>query len=152
MAVQTSGEQTIIIEMPGETGEQTAPDPANPQNENRPPENPASGSTGNAVALSTAIQAAKQVGTQALNAVVSNIGLATGNTYAQQKIQNTIQGVQTVAALAMSATNWVTFAVTAASMAISAGAEAFQQYKQREIENYSAAQVARRLGYSNARR
>lgn len=158
--IPTSGSVDIVIQMPSESGGNVgdtvgegAASPANPQQEGGVSSNPVTPTDKNKqVKLATAIQAAKSVGTQALNAAVSNIGLATGNYYAQARAQEAISGINTVIGLAMSAANPVTFGVAIAGMAISAGSEIYRQEKQREHDNYVAAQNARRLGFSEFRK
>ena len=101
------------------------------------------------VKISMAVNGAMNIASQGLNAAVSNIGLATGNYYAQQKAQKAISGVQSIASLAMSFTNPYT---AVAGLAISTGVEMYQQKKEREIQNYQAEQYAKRLGYTRDRR
>ena len=81
-----------------------------------------------------------------MNAAVSNIGLATGNMYAQQRAEAALSAVSTVTGLAVAAVNPVT------GMAISAGSQIYKEYKQREYDNYVAAQNARRAGFTENRR
>ncbi len=153
--IPKTGTLNFIIQMPETTGGEVGGNdgsPGAPRQESNQSGNPVSGDKNKQAKLATAIQVVKSVGSQAINAAVSNIGLATGNYYAQRKVERTMQGVGQLVSLAVSATNPVTFGITVASMAISAGAEAWQQNKQREIENYQAAQYAKRLGYSKERR
>lgn len=153
--IPTTGTLSFIIQMPetagGEAGGGTG-EPGSPRQESNQSGNPVGGDKNNQVKLATAVQAVKSVGMQAVNAVVSNIGLATGNYYAQRKVERAMQGAGQMVALAVSAANPVTFAVTLASMGVSSIAETWQQNKEREIENYQAAQYAKRLGYSRSRR
>jgi hypothetical protein len=157
MSVTTGVE--IIIQMPSESGGGNGntinggtPSPANVQQEGKPQENPVNGDKNSQAKLATAVQVAKNVGGQALNAAVSNIGLATGNYYKQQEVQQGLQAVNTVAGLVMAASNPITFGVALAGLAISAGSEMYQQRKQMQNENYVAAQNARRLGFTEARK
>lgn len=160
MSETPKGTFEVIIQMPGQTGGSkggtvsgNAPSPADPQQEGGLSGNPVQAEDENRQAkLATAIQAAKTIGTQALNAVVSNIGLATGNLYAQQRAQETISAVNATVGLAVAAANPVTFGVALAGMAISAGSQIYQTYKQREYDNYVAAQLARRAGFTENRR
>ena len=153
--IPKTGTLSFIIQMPetagGETGGGTG-EPGAPRQEHNTSGDPVSGDKYKNAKLSMAIQAVKSVGSQTVNTMVSNIGLATGNYYAQRKVERTMQGAGQLVSLAFAATNPVTLAVTIASMAISAGAETWQQNKEREIENYQAAQYAKRLGYSKNRR
>lgn len=158
--IPTTGNFDILIQMPSESGGSAGDtvgggtaDPSNPQQEGGLSSNPTQEEDKNKQAkLATAIQAAKSVGTQAVNAAVSNIGLATGNYYAQARAQEAISGINMAIGLAMSASNPVTFGVAIAGMAISAGSQIYQEYKQRQHDNYVAAQNARRLGFTEARK
>lgn len=154
--IPTTGTLSFIIQMPetagGETGGGDSGNPGAPRQESNQSGNPVSGDKNNQVKLATAIQVVKSVGSQAINTAVSTIGLSTGNYYAQRKAERTMQAAGQLVPLAVSASNPVTLAVTIASMAISANAETWKQNKEREIENYQAAQYAKRLGYSKERR
>lgn len=158
--IATTGRFDILIQMPEETGGSKgdtvaggAASPNNPQQEGKLSTNPVEPESKNAQAkLAIAAQASKSVGTQALNAAVSNIGLATGNYYAQERAQTAISAVNTMAGLAMAAANPVTLGVALAGMAISAGSQIYQREKQREYDNYVAEQNARRLGFTEARK
>ena len=149
--IPTQGTMNIVIQMPGETGGSNtaggnSPNPADPQQEGGLSANPVQAEDKNKqTKLATAIQAAKTIGTQALNAAVSNIGLATGNMYAQQRAEAALSAVSTVTGLAVAA-------VAVAGMAISAGSQIYKEYKQREYDNYVAAQNARRAGFTENRR
>ena len=156
--IPTQGTMNIVIQMPGETGGSNTAggnshNPADPQQEGGLSANPVQAEDKNKpTKLATAIQAAKTIGTQALNAAVSNIGLATGNMYAQQRAEAALSAVSTVTGLAVAAVNPVTFGVAVAGMAISAGSQIYKEYKQREYDNYVAAQNARRAGFTENRR
>jgi hypothetical protein len=152
--IPTTGSLEIVIQMPSETGANTneTPSPSSPQTIENVTGNPTEGDKNGQVKLSMALQTAKNIGMQGLNAAVSNIGLATGNYYAQQRAQKTIGGIQSIVGLAMSFTNPYTAIAAVAGMAISAGAEVYQQNREREIANYESAQVAKRLGYTRDRR
>ena len=156
--IPTQGTLDVVILMQSDTGGSgtaggTAPNPSDSQREGGLSKNPVQSEDKNKQAkLATAIQAAKTVGSQALNAVVSNIGLATGNTYAQQRAEIALSAVNTAVGLAMAAANPVTFGVALAGMAISTGSQIYRDYKQREHDNYVAAQLARRAGFTENRR
>lgn len=154
MSVPTQGETKIIIEMPGGGdgdggGGNT---PVNPQPIDNQSPDPNKTSTTKQTWVSLAANTAKNLGMQAINASVSNIGLSTGNYYKQQQTQRTIQSMQTMAGLAMSFANPFTALVSFAGMAISAGSEIYQQKKERDIANYQSEQYAKRLGYTKARK
>ncbi len=153
MAIPTQGEMVIVIQMPSDSDKNTtangqAPSATNPQHDEGVSKNPKDGDGKSSIALAAAANAALQVGKQALNTSVAQIGLATGNYYQQARVQQTMQSVSTISALAVSAANPITFAVTVAGMAISAGSEYYQQTREKEIANYEAAQYAKRIGYT----
>lgn len=154
MAIPTSGKMEIVIQMPSETGKSTndTPSPASPQSIENDNGNPTNPKDNDQFKLSMAVQAAKNLGMQALKTGIGNIGLATGNYYEQQKAERTVNATQSIIALAMSFNNPVTGMVALAGMAISAGSEYYQQTKEREIANYEAEQMAKRLGYTRDRR
>lgn len=152
--IPTTGSFNIIIQMPSETGSNTnkTPSPSSPQSIENEKGNPTEGDENAQAKLSTAINTAKTIGTQAVNTAIGNIGLATGNYYAQQQAQRVMSGAQTFVNLAMSLSNPLTLGVTLAGMAISASSEMYQQQRTREIANYEAEQYAKRLGYTRDRR
>ena len=155
MRVPTTGEFNILIEMPSETEQNNTPDPSQPKQENAPiSKNPASGGKDNSVKTAAIANVVISTGKQALNAAVSNIGLATGNSYKQQQVQKTLSVAGSAIAFAgMLATgNYLAAVAMAASSAISYASENYQIEKNREITNYVSAQNARKLGYTNARR
>ena len=157
MAVQTTGEMRIIIQMPENAGGDTQSvnngnSPVTPQDATIQTSNPVKGNNNSQAALATAIQATKTVGSQAINAAISNIGISSGNYYAQRQSQNAISLVSTIGAIAMSASNPITLAVSVASMAISVGSQYYQQQKQINADNYQTAQYAKRLGYTVGRK
>lgn len=156
--IPTTGETTIVIQMPETAGgdlgaaDSATPGPAAPQRENNTSGNPVTGDKNKQAKLATAIQVTKTLAVQAVNSAISTIGVSTGNYYQQRKAEKGMQAVSQIVGLAVSAANPVTFAVTVASMAMSAGAEYYQQKKEREIENYKAEQYAKRLGYTRDRK
>ena len=156
--IPTQGTLNIVILMPSDTGgngtaDGNAPNPADPQREGGLSANPVQSEDKNKqVKLATAIQAAKTIGTQALNAAVSNIGIAKGKIYLQQQSEATLSAVNTAVGLAAAAANPVTFGVAVAGLAISTGSQIYRDYKQREHDNYVAAQFARRAGFTENRR
>ena len=156
MSIPTTGEYNIIINMPSETGEGNAPapSPASPQQENAPTQNLAGGRGNNNFSAMAVTNAAILVGRQAVNTAISNIGLATGDSYKQAQIQRTISiGAQALAfGGALVRGNYIAAAVMVAGQAISFASESYQLTKQQEIANYSAEQYARKIGYTNARK
>lgn len=159
MSIPTSGEVKFVINFNGEGNGETGtsepiPSPASPKDESGVGGDPINGkaSGGMTAKLHLAMDASKTLGMQALNASVSNIGLATGNYYEQQKAQQTIQGATQMMGLVMSLQNPFTAAISIASLGISSYFEIKAQNKQREIENYQAEQYARRLGFTVGRK
>lgn len=154
--VPTTGELSIVIEMPehvgGELPSATA-SPGAPQDVSEPSFNPVIGGKNGQVKLALAVSAAKNIVMQGINAAVSNIGLATGNTYQQAKIERGLQAGQSIFNLAFTfAQNPIAGAFTVAGMGIQAAAETYRQNKEREIANYQAEQYAKRIGYTVDRR
>jgi hypothetical protein len=157
MSIPTTGEMRIVIQMPETSGgdvqnDNNGKNPGAPIDESVVSSNPVQGNGRSQVMLATAIQATKTIGLQAINASISNIGIATGNYDKQIKAQSIMSAASTITSLAVSAANPVTFGVTVASMAISMGVQAYQQQKQIERENYQASQYAKRLGLTVARK
>lgn len=155
MSVPTQGETRIIIEFSGEQGAnqgEILPSPASPAPVENTSKNPVEGDRNSQVKLSMALTTAKNIGVQGLNAAVSNIGLATGNYYAQQKAERVISGAQSMVGLAMAFTNPWTAIAAVAGLGIQAASEIYQQKKEREIANYQAEQYAKRLGYTKERK
>ena len=155
MAVQTSGENVFIIQMPESAGGELpkeAPSPGAPQDESNPSTNPVSGKKNGQVKLAVALSAAKTIGMQGVKAVVSNIGLATGDYAKQARVERAIEVGSSMVGLAASFTNPYTAAVAVAGIAISGIAETYKQNKELAISNYNSTQYAKRLGYTEGRR
>lgn len=157
--MSVSGEVNITIQMPatagGETGtaDGSAPSPASPKQETNTSADPVGGDSNGQVKLSAALQAAKGVGTQIINASVSSIGLATGNYYKQKKTERAMQVGGQLVGLAVSAfTNPLALVASISTIAISSAAEYYQQNRERDIENYKTEQYAKRLGYTRDRK
>ena len=89
--IPKTGTLNFIIQMPetagGETGGGDTGEPGAPRQEHNTSGDPVSGDKNKQAKLATAIQVVKSVGSQTVNAMVSNIGLATGNYYAQRKVE-----------------------------------------------------------------
>lgn len=154
--VPTTGELSIVIEMPEHVGGElpsATNSPAAPQDESKPSTNPVSGGKNGQVKLALAVSTAKNIAMQGINAAVSNIGLATGNTYQQAKIERGLQAGQSILSLGVAFySNPIMGAVALAGMGIQAAAETYKQNKEREIANYQAEQYAKRIGYTVDRR
>ena len=159
--MQTTGNFDIIIQMPASTeGQPNSGTPAQPTQTADPVQNdPARGDKkqdggGSATIAAVAANLAINAGKQALNSAVSNIGLATGNSYKQQQVQQMLSGITTVATVGgmLVSGNYAGAAAVAISTAISFASETYQMNKQREIDNYTAAQYAIKIGYTNGRK
>ena len=135
------GQVTPTAADPQNEGGETAPTVTNTKNDRQ----------GASAAL--AVNAALSLGKTAVNQVVSNIGIATGNVNAQSRIQEMMSFTTTLIGVAASFSNPVTAAVSIASMAIGAAGKAYAQYKETQEKNYTAEQNARRYGgfYSGTR-
>ena len=153
MAVPTTGELNINIRFNGEGGEPTteqqAGNPSAPTNIGKPNEADPTSAESGSLTLSAGVNVAMSLGKQAVNAAVSNIGLATGDNYAQSRTQGAISAISTVAALAMSVKNPLIFAATVGALVISGISQVYQNYKERQWENRRAAQYAVLYGFSS---
>jgi hypothetical protein len=158
MAIPTQGELKIVIEMQNAdngSGESisSTPSPAKPKNEATPQQSPTGGGK-NQAWLATSMRIAGDIGKQALSNAVSTIGIATGNYRAQSQAELAITAsTQLIGYAAMAATgNWAMLGVSIASSAISYATENYTQQKEREIQNFSAEQYAKRIGYTRDRK
>lgn len=154
MPIPTHGKFDIYITFgDGESdGAQGAPTASSPRQEGKPQKNPKDGDNKINAAMVAGVQVTMQLGRQALDASVSNIGIATGNYYAQAQTQRVLSAGSGIVGLVLAAKNPVTLALSVGAMAISAGAEIRRQNIERNIANYTAEQYAKRLGYSIDRR
>lgn len=153
--VQTTGETHIHILFEGSQ----APDapkstPASPKQEGAPSKSDPLKSESQDTAATVALNIGMSLGKQAVNTAVSNIGLATGNYYMQSQVQNGMKAVSMAMGLGAAAVsgNIPALIMQIGGMAISAGSQIYQEYKQREHDNYVAAQNARRAGFTEDRR
>lgn len=123
--------------------------PAAPANLGLPNEdNPAASSEGS-IALSAGVHMAMNLGQQAVNEAVSNIGLATGNNYAQRKAESLIGTATTVMGLAASMSNPITGAAAVGSLLISGISQIYRENKERMWENRQARNNAVLYGFSS---
>lgn len=158
--MQTTGQFDIVIQMPASTETKAASGtPAQPMQENQPvQEDPVRGDNSggkNGQAMATAaVHLALNTGKQAAMAAISNIGLATGNSALQQRVQKSVATITKAVGYgtAIATGNWAMAATMLASDAIGFVSEMYQEDKNRQIANYSAEQYARKLGYTNGRR
>lgn len=156
--MQTSGTFDIVIQMPSDTASTAnAGTPAQPMQDNTPVQaNPVSGDSknGRGVTAAALTHVAMNAGKQAMNAAISNIGLATGNNYMQKRVERgvTLATKAIGYGAAVLSGNPVLVVGMLASDAISIATEGYQIQKEREIADYQASQYARKIGYTNARR
>jgi hypothetical protein len=156
--MQTTGQFDIVIQMPDSTqAKPNAGTPAQPMQENEPvQEDPVRGDGGgkSQTAATVAMHTALNAGKQAAMAAISNIGLATGNSALQQRVQSAVSTITKGVgyATAIVSGNWAIAVGMLASDAIGFVSEMYQEDKNRQIANYSAEQYARKLGYTNGRR
>lgn len=153
--VQTSGETHIhILFENGKSGDAPESTPAAPKQEGEPSKSNPLKSKSDGTNAQIALNIGMSLGKQAMNTAVSNIGLATGNYYMQSQVQNGIRTVSSMIGLgtAVASGNIPALIMQIGGMAISAVSQTYQDYKQRQIENYAAAQNARRAGFTEDRR
>ena len=150
--ISTSGEINFNIIFDGESG--VAPDsgaggnPSSPANMGQPnAENPTK-SGDNTVAVSAGVNVAMSLGKQAVDAAVSNIGLATGNNYAQERAQSLISAIGTGAGLIASFSNPATAVAAVGALIISTASQIYGREKRRMWDNRQAAQNAIIYGFS----
>jgi len=151
---EVSGEFNINILFPdgdGNSAETNSPtgNPSAPQNVGAPDEKNPTQSASDVVKLSAGMNAAISLGKQAVNAGVANIGLATGNYYAQSRIQNSLNAVGTTMGLIAAAGNPLTLAVAVGSLAISMGTSIYKEVQERKWENRRAEQYAIMYGFAS---
>lgn len=156
-SVPTQGVMTIVIQMPESAGGETdggTPTPDKPKTEGNTSGNPVKGGKDIQAKIERGLMWGKGMATQATNAYVSQIGLSTGNYEKQRRAEQGLQGISAAANMitALATGNYVAVATMAVSYGISAYFEQKQLTKEREIENYQAAQYAKRIGYSVDRR
>lgn len=151
----TTGELNIVIQMPETSGgelPEEAPSPSSPAKEGNTSKDPVKGDKKGQLQLAAAVGVAKNLAMQGLNAAVSNIGLATGNYYAQAKVETAMQAGSTIIGLAASFSNVYTAIAAVGGLAIQTGAQVYQDLKGQRYANYDAQQYAKRLGYTVGRR
>lgn len=154
-SIPTHGTLDININFPNEEGG-TAAKPvaesgnaASPANIGLPnQENPAAASAGS-VTLTAGVHVAMNLGQQAVNEAISNIGLATGNNYAQRKADSLIGAAGTVVGLAASMTNPITGVAAVGSLLISGISQIYRENKERMWENRQARNNAVLYGFSS---
>ena len=150
--ISTSGEINFNIIFDGKSGASSdgggTGNPSSPVNVGQPnAENP-SQSGSNTVAVSAGVNVAMSLGKQAVNAAVSNIGLATGNNYAQEKTQSILSAIGTGAGLIASFSNPYTAVAAVGALIISTASQVYAREKQRMWDNRQAQQNAIIYGFS----
>ena len=151
--ISTSGEINFNIIFDGESG--VAPDGGNGGNPSAPAnigqpnaENPTKTGS-NTVAVAAGVNVAMSLGKQAVDAAISNIGLATGNNYAQERAQSIVSAIGTSAGLIASFSNPYTAVAAVGALIISTASQVYAREKQRMWDNRQAAQNAIIYGFSS---
>ena len=153
-SVPTSGVVNFNINFSGgEGGASNAPDnngnPSAPVNIGKPNEENPTQSSGNSLLQSAGVNVALSLGKQAANAVISNIGIATGNNYAQNRISNFVSAAGTAAGLFAAASNPATFVAAVGALVISGVSQSYRDYRERVWENRRAQQNAILYGFAS---
>lgn len=105
-----------------------------------------SNSTTTGIKQAAAVSVATSLAQKAANEVVSNIGATTGNYNMQASVQAGLGAVGMISGLVMSLSNPATAILSIGGLIISMASKSYQAQKQNQIENYTAAQNARRYG------
>jgi hypothetical protein len=154
--IPTTGEATIVIQMPESAGgglPEEAPSPSKPQSEGNKSKDPVNGDKKGQVKTALAVNAVKSVAKQAVSAAVSNIGLATGNYYLQSQVEEGVQLVSKGIGIGAAFASNVYVGIAAVAMeGVSMLSDYFKQKKEMDIENFAAAQYAKRLGFTVGRK
>ena len=154
--IPTTGEATIVIQMPESAGgglPEEAPSPSKPQSEGNKSKDPVNGDKKGQVKTALAVNAVKSVAKQAVSAAVSNIGLATGNYYLQSRVQEGMQMLEKGIGIGTAFASNVYVGIAAVAMeGVSMLSDYFKQKKEVDIENFAAAQYAKRLGFTVGRK
>lgn len=152
MAVSTSGEINYNIYFVngdgGDISDGGSGNPSSPANVGQPNAGNPAQSENKTVAISAGVNVAMSLGKQAVDAAVSNIGLATGNNYAQERAQSIISGIGTAAGLITSFSNPYTAVASVGALIISSVSQVYGREKQRMWDNRRAAQNAVIYGFS----
>lgn len=122
MPAATTGEINYnIYFINGEGGDVSSGEgnPSAPANAGKPNEKNPAESGSNTVAVSAGVNVAMSLGKQAVNAAVSNIGLATGNNYAQERTQSILSAIGTGAGLIASFSNPYTAIASVGALVVS---------------------------------
>lgn len=131
------------------TGSENGGDPSAPENLGKPNVSDPTSSNSGTVSASAGVHVAMNLGKQAVDSAVSNIGLATGNNYAQNQVQNVMSAVSTTAGLAMSFSNPFTAIAAVASLMITSLSSGWAKTEQRRWQNLEAQSYARLYGFTS---
>lgn len=131
------------------TGSENGGDPSAPENLGKPNASDPTSSNSGTVSASAGVHVAMNLGKQAVDSAVSNIGLATGNNYAQNQVQNAIAGISTGVGLMASFTNPFTAIAAVGSLLISGISSAWANTEQRRWQNLEAQSYARLYGFTS---
>lgn len=105
-----------------------------------------SNSTTTGIKQAAASSVTTSLAQKAANEVVSNIGATTGNYNMQTSIQEGLGTARMIYNLATSPSNPAKVVLSIGGLIISMASKIYQAQKQNKIENYTAAQNARRYG------
>ncbi|MGN0807980.1 MAG: hypothetical protein ACI4MN_06010 [Candidatus Coproplasma sp.] len=154
--VPTNGEVNFNIVFKGLDGDMPTNDnesegnPAAPSNVGKPSASNSTSSNSKNVALAAGVNVALNMSKQAVNAAISNISIATGDSLTQERIQNGINTIGTSAALiAACCTNIYTAIAAVASLLISSGAKAWQEQNRLKWSNIDATNKAKIYGFAS---
>lgn len=154
MAITQAGEININLLFNGQEGGNPSTNgengnPSAPVNMGQPnADNPASAGS-DAVSLSAAVNVAMSLGKQAVGAAVSNIGLATGNNYAQDRISKFVSAIGMAGGLLAASSNPITFITSVGSLLISGLSQSYRTETERMWENRRARQYAILYGFAS---
>ena len=131
------------------TGSENGGDPSAPENLGKPNASDPTSSGSDMVSVSAGVHAALDMGKQAMNSAISNIGIATGNNYAQNRVQSLMSGISTGAGILMSLKNPLTAITAIGSLLISGISSMWQNAEQRRWQNLEAQSYARLYGFTS---
>lgn len=153
--VPTNGEVNFNIVFKGLDGDMPTNDnesegnPAAPSNVGKPSASNSTSSNSKNVALAAGVNVALNMSKQAVNAAVSNISIATGDSLTQERIQNGINIAGTTAGLIASCSNIYTAIAAVGALTISSIVKLWQEAEKNKWENKDAANKAKIYGFAS---
>ena len=154
-AIPTNGSVNFNILFNGSDGQSPAAgnenggDPSAPENVGKPNADDPTSSNNGTVSVSAGVHVAMNLGKQAVDSVVANIGLATGNNYAQSRVQGLMSGIATGAGLLAAASNPLTLIASVGSLLISGISTIWSRAEERRWQNLEAQNYARLYGFAS---